>query len=167
MDLAEKLEAALVSVFAGQTYPDYFDPANQVRPGEFDEDIDNQYLRCRAANQAEAETPLDSGNFWWACELEVRTPAAIQTDAEAASGNSAESNSQLTKHQTVSAVMEAGLLVDDLPAQLNAAAAALGAGYELRVFAIQDRIPTRSVEDDVYSSGWTFRVYCCSTAIAD
>lgn len=153
MELAEKLEAALVSVFAGLTYPDYFDPATQVRPGEFDEDIDNQYLRCRAADQAESEFPLDTGNFWWECEIEVRTPVAVQTTEEV---------SQLTKHQAVSAVMEAGLLVDDMPGQLNAAAVALGAGYELTVFAIQDRRPARANDDDTYSSGWMFRVYCCS-----
>lgn len=162
MELAEKLEAALVAVFSGLTYPDYFDAAQYVRPGEFDEDIDSQYVRCRAAGQAETEQPLDTGNFWWECEVEIRTPVAIQTDAEAAAGDT----EQLAKHQAVSAVVEAGLLVDDMPAQLNAAALALGTGYELTVFAIQDRRPARANDDDVYSSGWTFRLYCCSRTLS-
>lgn len=159
MELAEKLEAALVSVFSALTYPDYFDASQYVRPGEFDEDIDSQYVRCWAAGQAESEFPLDTGNFWWECEIETRTPVAVQTDSEAAAGET----DQLAKHQAVSAVVEAGLLVDDMPAQLIAAAQALGAGYELTVFAIQDRRPSRSNNEDVYSSGWLFRVYCCSS----
>lgn len=157
MELAEKLEAALVSVFAGLTYPAYFVAASYVRPGEADEDIDSQYIRCRAADQAESEYPLDTGNFWWPCEIEIRTPARIQTD---------EDTSQLDKHQAVAAVVETGLLVDDMPGQLNTAAAALGAGYELTVMAIQDRQPARANDEDVYSSGWTFRVYCCSKTLS-
>lgn len=154
MELAEKLEASLVAYLAAQTLPSYFSAA-QIRPGESDEDIDAQYLRCRAAEQADEETPLDTGNFLWPCEVELRTPAAEQTDEE---------TSQLDKHQAMATVLEDAILVDDLAAQLTAAALALGAGYELTVFSVQARQPARSQGDDVYSSGWSFRVYCCSTA---
>ena len=164
MELAAKLEAALVAHVAAQTFPDYFTAADQVRPGESDEDITRQYLRCRAAGQAESEYPLDSGNFWWQCEVELRTPVAEQTAAEASSADTAESTSQLAKHQAIAAILEDAILVDDLPAQLTAAAVALGTGYELTVFGLQVRLPARDQSDDVYSSGWSFRVYCCPRA---
>lgn len=165
MELAVKLEAAIVrylQTLAPSPYPNYFDPADQVRPGESDEDIDNQYIRARADQQAEREEPLDTGNFWWNCEIELRTPARLQTDADKASQTPSDATSQLAKHQALAGILETSVLVDDLPAQLNAAAVALGAGYELTIFAVQDRTPGRSQDDDVYSSGWTFKVYCCS-----
>ncbi len=162
MELAIKLEAALVAYLRAQTFPDYFTPADQIRPGESDEDITQQYLRCRADNQAESEYPLDTGNFWWPCEVELRTPVAVQTAAQAASGDTSESTSQLDKHQALAAVLEAAILVDDLPDQMNAASLALGAGYELTVIAVLDRRPAHDQSDLVYSSGWSFRVYCCS-----
>src|SRR6478736_1696560 len=144
MELAEKLEAALVKYLKEldpSPYPDYFDEAVQIKPGENDEDIDNQYLRCRAASQADEETPLDTGNFWWSVEVELRTPSSSQTEAEEASEDISESTSQLTKHKALAAILEAAILVDDLPAKLNAASVALGVGYELTVFAVQNRQP--------------------------
>lgn len=167
MELAVKLEAALVKYLQTlnpDPYPAYFDKAAQIKPGESDEDITEQYVRCRAADSAEEEYPLDSGNFWWPCEVEVRTPARVQTSAEAASVEPEEANSQLTKHQAIAQIVEDAILVDDLAAALMTAATALGAGYELTVFAIQSRQPARSQDAEVYSSGWTFRVYCCSRA---
>jgi hypothetical protein len=164
MELSVKLEAALVAYLSSSaSYPSYFVPADQVKPGEADEDIDNQYIRARADNQAEREEPLDTGNFWWNSEVELRTPAAVQTGAEEVSDDLSQSTSQLDKHQAIAAILESAILVSDLADQLNAAALALGAGYELTVFAIQDRTPSHS-QDDVYSSGWTFKVYCCSRA---
>jgi hypothetical protein len=165
MELAVKLEAALVKYFQSlnpSPYPAYFNKTEQVRPGEADEDLEAQYLRCRAADQAEEEYPLDSGNFWWPCEVELRTPAQVQTAAEAASDDPADSTKARAKHQALATILEDAVLVDDLAEQLNTAAAALGAGYELTVFAVQSRAPARSQGDEVYSSGWTFRVYCCS-----
>jgi hypothetical protein len=164
MELATKLEAALVAYLAAKTFPDYFTPADQVRPSESDEDITQQYIRCRAANSAESEIPLDTGNFWWPCEVELRTPVAVQTATEAASADTAESTSQLAKHQALADVLENAILVDDLPAQLTAAAVILGVGYELTVLGILERLPARDQSDDTYSSGWSFRVYCCSRA---
>lgn len=166
MELAVKLEAALVKYLQTldpSPYPDYF-AVTDIKPGETDEDIDNQYLRCRAAVQADEEYPLDTGNFWWPCEVELRTPSAKQTNAEQDSDNVHESTPQLEKHQTVAAILETAILVDDLAEKLTAAAATLGSGYELTVFAVQARQPARSEEDEVYSSGWVFRVLCCSRA---
>jgi hypothetical protein len=158
MELAEKIETALVAYLIGQTFPDYFTAADQVVAGEADEDITTQYVRCRAAEQAESEYPLDTGNVWWECEVETRTPAALQTEAEVASAEPSESTSQLAKHQAVAAVIETALYVDDLPAQLSAAV------VDFTVVGVQDRRPTRAQEDDTYSSGWLFRVYCFSSA---
>lgn len=160
MELAVKLEAALVKYLQTldpDPYPAYFDKDAQIRPGEADEDLTQQYLRCRAADSSEEEYPLDTGNFWWPCEVELRTPAREQTT---------EANSQLEIHQALAAILENALLVDDLAGQLNTAAAALGEGYELTVLAVQSRRPARSQDDDVHSSGWTFRVYCCSRSFA-
>lgn len=165
MELAAKLEAALVKYLqslAPSPYPAYFDPATQIKPGENDEDLEQQYLRCRAATEAEAEYPLDTGNFWWACEVELRTPSALQTEAEEASADPADSTSQKDKHGALATILEDALLVDNLAELLNTAALALGAGYELTVFGVQERRPGRAQDDDVYSSGWSFRVYCCS-----
>ena len=47
---------------------------------------------------------------------------------------------------------------------MNAKATALGQGFELTVFAVQDRRPSRAQEEQIFSSGWSFRVYCCSRA---
>lgn len=161
MELAEKLESALVGYLKTLSgFPDYFDAETQIKPGETDEDITEQFIRCRAAEQADEEYPLDTGNFWWSCEVELRTPGRIQTEDEAASEDADESTAQLDKHKAMAAILEDGILVDDLPAQLNTAAAALGAGYELTVMGVQSRQPARSQDDEVYSSGWTFRVYC-------
>lgn len=168
MELAVKLEAALVKYFqtlSPDPYPAYF-ATTQIRPGEASEDLDQQYLRCRAADQADEEYPLDSGNFWWSGEVELRTPAREQTSSEAASADPDESTSQLAKHQAMATIVEDAILIDDLAGVLNTASTALGVGYELTVFAVQSRQPVRSQDDDVYSSGWTFRVYCCSRAFS-
>lgn len=164
MELAVKLESALVKYLQGLNppYPDYFDPASQVKPGEAAEDIDAQYLRCRAAEEAVEEIPLDTGNFMWDGEVELRTPCASATESETSGGTP----TQLEKHQAMAEILEAAILVDDLPAQMMAAASALGEGYELTVFAVQNRQPARSQDDEVYSSGWRFRVYCCSSDVA-
>lgn len=164
MELAVKLEAALVKHLQTITppYPDYFDADAQIKPGETDEDIDHQYIRCRAADQAEEEAPLDTGNFWWPCEVELRTPARVQTTAEAESADPEESNDQLAKHQAMAAILENAILVDDLAEAMMTAAVALGEDYEFSVLAVQSRQPSRSQDSDIYSSGWTFRVYCCS-----
>lgn len=164
MELAEKIETALVTYIKAQitaaitatTLPDYFDPTTQVAPGEADEDITKQYVRCRAANNAESEYPLDTGNFFWDAEVETRTPSALQTADEEASAELEESTSQLDKHKGVAGVVETAILVDDLSAQLTAAAS------NFTVFGVQDRRPARLQDDDTYSSGWTFRLYCCS-----
>lgn len=164
MELAEKIETALVTYLKAQitaaiaatTLPDYFDPDTQVAPGEADEDITTQYVRCRASNNADSEYPLDTGNFWWEAEVETRTPTALQTDAEEASAELTESTSQLAKHKGVAGVVETAILVDDLPAQLTAAAS------NFTVFAVQDRRPARAQDDETYSSGWLLRLYCCS-----
>lgn len=168
MELGKKLEASLVKYLQtlNPPYPAYFDPATQIKPGENDEDIDQQYLRCRTADNAEQEYPLETGNFFWQCEVELRTPSASQTEAEADSGDPGESTTQLEKHEALATILEDAILVDDLADQLTTAAAALGAGYELTVMAVQERQPARSQDDEVYSSGWVMRVYCCSRAFA-
>lgn len=166
MELAEKIETALVAylktkiaaAIAATTLPDYFDPDTQVRPGEDEEDITKQYVRARASGTAESEYPLETGNFFWEAEVETRTPAALQTTADEASATLETATSQLDKHKGVSGVVETAILVDDLPAQLTAAAS------DFTVFAVQDRRPARAQDDDTYSSGWTFRLYCCSKA---
>jgi hypothetical protein len=168
MELAEKLEAALVKYLqslAPSPFPEWFDPANQVKPGETDEDLDRQYIRCRADVQAEEEYPQQTGNFWWRAEVEARTPSASQTAAEAASESPLESIKPVDQHKAIATIVENALLVDDLAEQLTAAAAALGEGYELTVFAVRDRQPARAQDDEVYSSGQTFRLYCCSIAL--
>lgn len=164
MELAEKIENALVAylktkiaaAITATTLPDYFDPDTQVAPGEADEDITKQCVRCRAANTAESEYPLDTGNFLWDAEVETRTPTALQTAAEEASAELEESTSQLDKHKGVAGVVETAILVDDLATQLTAAAS------DFTVFAVQDRRPARAQDDETYSSGWTMRLYCCS-----
>jgi hypothetical protein len=166
MELAEKIESALVAylqtkiaaAIVATTLPDYFDPDTQVRPGEADEDITQQYVRCRAAGTAESEYPLDTGNFMWDCEVETRTPAALQTDAEEASEELEDSTSQLDKHKGVAGVVETAICVDDLPAQLTAAVS------DFTVIAVQDRRPARAQDEDTYSSGWLLRLYCFSSA---
>lgn len=164
MELAEKLEAAMVGYLQSLTppYPDYFDADTQVKPGEGDETIDAQYIRCRAADQGDEEYPLDTGNFWWPCEVELRTPAAVATDHDVTEAVT----TQADRHKAMAAILEDAILVDDLAAQLTAAATALGAGYELTVMGAQSRQPSRSQDDEVYSSGWSFRVYCCPVAFA-
>ncbi len=158
MELAAKLETALVAYLQSlATFPAYFSAADQIRPGEDDEDKDAQYLRCRTADNCDAELPTFSGNFWWPCEVELRTPSADQTD---------EANSQLEQHQEVAAVIEDAMLASDLVDQLNAAALALGTGYELTVMAIREIAPARNQDDEVYSSGWTLKIYCCSSTLA-
>jgi len=168
MELAEKLEAALVKYLQtlDPPYPAYFDKATQIKPGETDEDLDNQYIRCRADTQADEEYPLETGNFWWSCEVELRTPSADQTESEAASESLAESTEQVAKHKALAAILEDAIQVDNLPDLLNTAATALGSGYELTVMAVQNRQPARAQEDEVYSSGISFRVYCCSRSMS-
>jgi hypothetical protein len=167
VELAVKLEAALVKYLQSldpSPFPAWFTPALQIKPGENNEDLDRQYLRGRAGDNAEEEYPLDTGNFWWPCEVEVLTPSDELTEAEEASAEESESTPALEKHQTIAAILETAILVDDLPEKLTAAAASLGAGYELTVMAVQSRQPVRSQDNDIYSSGWTVRVYCCSRA---
>jgi len=159
MELAEKIEFALVAYLQTKTYPDYFVASDQVKPGESDEDLAAQYVRCWAAENAEAETPQSTGNFWYQAEVEVRTPTRIQTDADLASSLSTDSTSQLDKHQAVAAVVEDAILIDDLPEVLTAA------GTDFHVFAVHDRQPTRAQNDEVYSSGILLRLYCCSLAL--
>lgn len=156
MELAEKIESALVAYLQTQTYPAYFDSSAQVKPGESDEDLAQQYVRCRVPENAESESPQSTGNFWYQAEVEVRTPTQIQTDAD----NLAAVTTQLDRHQAVAAVVEDAILVDDLPAVLTAA------GTDFHVFAVQDRQPTRAQNDEVYSSGILLRLYCCSLALA-
>ena len=74
MELAEKIESALVSHLRAQiqaaldaeTLPEYFDPDTQVQPGESDEDITSQLLRCICADADEEtrsrpQAPLSPG----------------------------------------------------------------------------------------------------------
>jgi len=168
VELADKLEAAFVKYLQTlhpSPFPAYFDKAAQIKPGENDEDLDNQYLRAVADVQAESEFPIGTGNFWWPMELEVRTPARLQTPAEEASADPAESTSQLDKHKAIATILENALLADTLPALVMAAAAVLGAAYQFTIFGIQDLKPGRVQLDDVYSSSWTLRVYCCAASL--
>lgn len=172
MELAVKLEAALVKYLQTldpSPWLAYFTAAGatpQVKPGENDEDIDRQYIRCRAALEAIGELPLDTGNFFWPVEIEVRTPVREQTAAETASDDTGESTEQLAKHRALAQIVEDAVLVDNLDTLLTAAAAALGAGYELTIMRVTDRKPGHGQSDDVYSSGWQFQLYCCSKAFA-
>ena len=162
MELGNKLEAALVKylqTLSPSPYPSYFDPAAQVIHGEAESEIDGQYLCARSAETADEETPLNTGNIWWNCEVELRTPARINAPDDT-------DPSQFAKHQAVATVLEDAILVDNLDTALTTAAAALGSGYELTVFAVQDRRPARSQADEVYSSGWSFRVYGCSRSFS-
>ena len=165
MELGLKLESAFADYIAGLAFPDYFIAADQVRKGETDSDISEQYIRCMAEPQAESEYPLDTGNVWWQCTLELRTPARDQTSDEAASSDSEESTTQLAKHRAVAAVLEAAILIDDLADQITDAADDLGIGYEMTVMAVQDRRPSHSQDDNVYSSAWMLHVYCAPTIL--
>lgn len=162
MELGTKLESALTKYFQDMSpspYPAYFDPAAQVIPGEAESEIEGQYICCRTAETSDEEMPLDTGNVFWNCEVELRTPARINAPADT-------DPSQFEKHQAMSTVLEDAILVDNLDAALTTAAAALGSGYELTVMAVQDRRPARSQSEDGYSSGWGFRVYCCSRSFS-
>lgn len=161
MQLSAKIEAVLVEYLQSldpSPYPDYFDPDTQIKPGENDEDIENQYLRCRTSEVADEESPLDTGNFWWSAEVEVRTPSAISTESEESDPD------QKEKHQALAAILETAILIDDLADKLNTAASELG--IEFTAIAVQARQPGANQDDEVYSSGWTFRLYCCSKTLA-
>jgi len=172
MELAEKIESALVAYLRAQiqaaldalTLPAYFDPATQIQPSESDAEITSQLLRCICPD-ADEETPQFTGNFNFTPIVELVTPAELQTDADAASGDVTESTSQLDKHRALAALLETAIMVDDLPASLNAAALALGTGYEMTVFGILDHKPQRSQDKGLYTSGYTFRLYACGRTL--
>lgn len=162
MELGVKLEAALVKYLQTldpSPYPAWFDKAEQIIPGEAESEIAAQYICCRSAETSDEESPLNTGNFWWDCEIELRTPGRINAPADT-------DPSEFEKHQTMATVLEDAILVDNLDTALTTAAAALGSGYELTVMAVQDRRPARSQSEDGYSSGWGFRVYCCSRSFS-
>ncbi len=172
MELPEKIEAALTAYLRSQvqaaldaeTLPAYFDPDTQIQPGESAEDITGQLLRCICPD-ADSETPQFTGNFNFTPTVELVTPAAVQTVSEATSEDPAISASALDKHRAIAAILEWSIMVDNLPAQLNAAALALGEGYELTVFGILDRRPQRSQAAGLYTSGHTFRLYACGRTL--
>ena len=172
MELPEKIEAALVSrlravvqaALDAETLPAYFDPDTQIQPGESDEDITAQLIRC-VCPDADEEMPLDSGNFWFAPAVELLTPVADQTAAEEASANPTANTSALDKHRALAALLESAIMVDDLPAQLDAAALALGTGYELKIFRVLNRQPQRAQTASLYQSGYTLRLSACGRTL--
>jgi len=182
MELPEKIEAVLVSYLRArvqaaldaETLPAYFvatpdpdaDPpiVSQIQPGESDQDITAQLLRV-IAGDADQEHPQFTGNFQVPVMVELLTPIAEQTADQEASADPAVSTSQLDKHRVLAALLEKGIMVDTLHTELNAAALALGAGYEFTAFGILDRLPQRGQTANLYQSGYTFRLYCCGRTL--
>lgn len=160
MELPEKIETALALYLRAQvqaaldanTLPAYFDPATQIQPGESDQDIPAQIIRC-ISGDADREYPQASGNFIFPCVIELLTPIADQTDAEAASADVQQSTSQLAKHKALAAILETAIMVDNLPALLNALL------NDFTCIGILNRLPQRGQADDLYVSGFTFDCY--------
>lgn len=157
MELQEKLETALTQylreAFADHVdLPGYFDPTMQIQPGESDADITSQLVRA-VCGDADQEMPQFSGNFFFPITVELLTPAAEQTEAEAASSEASESTSQIDKHKALAAILETAIMVDDLPAQLTALV------DDFTCLQVLDRRPLRTQAEELYSSGFGFRVY--------
>ena len=172
MELPEKIETVLVThlraqvqaALDDQTLDAYFDPVTQIQPGESEADIEAQLLRC-ICGDADQEYPQGTGNFYHPILIELLTPIADQTEVQAASEDVAESTSQLDKHKEMAAILTTAIMVDNLPATLNAVALALGAGYELTVIGILSRQPQRGQAGNLYVSGFTFRLYACGSTL--
>ncbi len=130
----------------------YFDPATQIQPGESDADITAQVIRC-IAGDASQEYPQGSGNFRFPVVVELLTPIAAQTAAEAASDDVAQSTSQIDKHKAIAAILETAIMVNNLPALLTAAV------DDFTCIGILDRLPQRGQAADLYVSGFTFLCY--------
>lgn len=157
MELANKLESALVNYLKSDQieWPEWFDFESFIFPGESDEEKAEQCIVC-AADDSDEEMPIGSGNFFHPVNIEVRTPANLLTPSEESSGEV----SAKDKHDALAAVVYAAMNWDNLPALLTAEE------DDFTCFGVIDRRPTRQQEEDIFSSGITFRALCCPSSFA-
>lgn len=172
MELPEKIESNIVAYLqahfadVANSCPDYFTP-DMIHPGESDTDKTTQIIQA-ACGEADQEDPPFSGNYWHPVQIELRTPLYVQTDDQKQSSDDAQSTSQRDKHSAIASLLSGAILIDDFPAQINAAAQAQQ-DAELKAFALigfLDRKPLREQNDNYIMSGFSLRVYACSNAAA-
>lgn len=148
--LTEKLEEAFVSLLTAPAQ--VVDAACLVVTSGEITDKTLPLVGAMAEDDSAEEDPKGSGNFWVSCTVTVRTRAVKNQTGDA--------DPAIASDALVSAVHRT-LLVDDLAAQLSAAATS----FTVFPASITFHTPTNTQDGDAWISDLKMRLLCCASDI--
>ena len=153
MELAEKIEAALVAYLKAGTWPPWFN-SDLILPAESAEEKSDQCILIIAEDATEEE-PQYTGNFWHPVRIELQTPMGLLTATQIAD----DAIAPIDKHKVIADLLQSSLMADNLPTLLNAQVA------DFTCLAIVDRKPSRGQTENMWASGLDFRLLACVSTL--
>ena len=166
-DHASKLETSLVNYLLGIVSANPPAPAwpatlatsrgvLRIFAGENNVDKDGQRIVC-AAEEFGQEDPPCSGNRWAFLNVELRTPFSIPSSGV---------DKAQPAHDAAATILESAILAMIPDYHLSTTPNGNNAVAGLTVFGTRgDRQPTRSQEENYWSSGYRFEILSCPSVI--